>query len=185
VVPAAQMREVVRRDGFLPIEDHGLIGDGSTCALVGRDGGIAWLCIPEFDSPPFLAGILDAENGGVFEMAPVSIRSATQRYMEDSCVLVTSLASDRGMLQITDCLTLRCGPDLVEPVPAGRSELLRHVQAVGGDVRLRIRLVPKAGSASTSSQAAGASSGRAAWFRRSICGLRWHCLRTGKGSLRN
>jgi alpha,alpha-trehalase len=65
--------------------------------------------------------------------------------MEDSCVLVTSLASDRGVLQITDCLTLRSGADLVEPVPAGRSELLRHVEAVGGDVHLRVRLLPKAG----------------------------------------
>lgn len=145
VFPAAHMRAVVRRDGYLPIEDHGLIGDGSTCALVGRDGAISWLCIPEFDSPPFLAGILDLENGGCFEIAPLSIHSAAQRYMEDSCVLVTTLASDRGTLQITDCLTLRSGADLVEPVPAGRSELLRHVQAVGGDVRLRIRLEPKTG----------------------------------------
>ncbi|MDP9983705.1 GH15 family glucan-1,4-alpha-glucosidase [Pseudarthrobacter oxydans] len=145
VFPAAHMRAVVRRDGYLPIEDHGLIGDGSTCALVGRDGAISWLCIPEFDSPPFLAGILDLENGGCFEIAPVSIHSAAQRYMEDSCVLVTTLASDRGTLQITDCLSLRSGADLVEPVPAGRSELLRHVQAVGGDVRLRIRLEPKTG----------------------------------------
>lgn len=143
--PAAHMRSIVRRDGYLPIEDHGLIGDGSTCALVGRDGGISWLCIPEFDSPPFLAGILDAENGGLFEIAPVSLQSSAQRYMEDSCVLVTTLASDRGLLQITDCLTLRSGAELVEPVPAGRSELLRFVQAVGGDVRLRIRLVPRAG----------------------------------------
>ena len=92
--PAAHMRAVVRRDGYLPIEDHGLIGDGSTCALVGRDGAISWLCIPEFDSPPFLAGILDLENGGCFEIAPVSIHSAAQRYMEDSCVVVTTLASD-------------------------------------------------------------------------------------------
>jgi GH15 family glucan-1,4-alpha-glucosidase len=112
---------------------------------VGRDGGISWLCLPEFDSPPFLAGILDAEYGGLFEMAPVQVRASSQRYMEDSCVLVTSLVSDRGMLQITDCLTLRSGADLAEPVPAGRSELLRHAQAVGGDVRLRISLIPKAG----------------------------------------
>ena len=66
VFPAGHMRAVTRRDGYLPIEDHGLIGDGSTCALVGRDGGISWLCIPEFDSPPFLAGILDVDHGGLF-----------------------------------------------------------------------------------------------------------------------
>jgi len=60
-------------------------------------------------------------------------------------VLVTSLVSDRGMLQVTDALTLRSGADLSEPVSAGRSELLRQARAVGGDVPLRVRLIPKAG----------------------------------------
>lgn len=73
MITAAQARPVVSRDGYLPIEDHGLIGDGSTCALVGRDGAITWLCLPEFDSPPFLAGILDAEYGGRFEIAPIKL----------------------------------------------------------------------------------------------------------------
>lgn len=27
---------------YLHIEDHGLIGDGSTAALVGRNGAISW-----------------------------------------------------------------------------------------------------------------------------------------------
>ncbi|HEY8702300.1 MAG TPA: glycoside hydrolase family 15 protein [Arthrobacter sp.] len=143
---AASPRPVERLDGYLPIEDHGLIGDGSTCALVGRDGGISWLCLPEFDSPPFLAGLLDNEAGGRFDITPVPLRSSTQRYTEDSCVLVTSLVSDRGMLQVTDCLTLRSGANLAEPVPAGRCELLRHAQAVGGDVRVRVSLAPKIGT---------------------------------------
>ncbi len=47
----------------LPLEDHGLIGDGATCATVARDGSAAWLRLPE-DSAPFLAGLLDAERGG-------------------------------------------------------------------------------------------------------------------------
>jgi hypothetical protein len=39
-------------NGYLPIVDHGLIGDGTTSALVARDGAVVWLCLFRFDSAP-------------------------------------------------------------------------------------------------------------------------------------
>ena len=56
-------RPVRRRDGYLALEDMGLIGDGTTAALVGLDGSIDWLCLPRFDSEPLFCGLLDAIAG--------------------------------------------------------------------------------------------------------------------------
>ena len=36
--PEPSFRPVLRRDGYLALEDMGLIGDGTTSALVGLDG---------------------------------------------------------------------------------------------------------------------------------------------------
>ncbi|HEX2074425.1 MAG TPA: glycoside hydrolase family 15 protein [Geodermatophilus sp.] len=136
-------RPLSRADGYLPIEDHGLIGDGATCALVASDGSIPWLCLPEFDGPALLAGLLDVERGGSFVVAPVGVRAGGQRYLEDTGVLVTDLQGTGGALEVTDCLTLRSGADLGELVPAGRSELLRLARAVSGPVDVAVRLRPK------------------------------------------
>jgi GH15 family glucan-1,4-alpha-glucosidase len=136
---------VTRIDGFLPIEDHGLIGDGITCALVGRDGSIPWLCLPAFDSRPFLAGILDVDRGGSFDVTVRGLRVAGQRYLPDTGILVTDLQGPEGRLEVTDCLTLRSGADLAEPVPPGRGELLRLARAVGGTVDVDVRLAPMDG----------------------------------------
>ena len=58
------------RARYLPIAEHGLIGDLHTAALVGSDGTIDWYCCPRFDSPSVFASILDADRGGLFRIAP-------------------------------------------------------------------------------------------------------------------
>jgi GH15 family glucan-1,4-alpha-glucosidase len=55
-------REGIRRAPgahYLPIADHGLIGDLHTVALVGTDGTIDWYCCPRFDSPSVFAACVD------------------------------------------------------------------------------------------------------------------------------
>src|SRR6266581_3023323 len=53
---------------YLPIEDHGIIGDLHTVALVGKNGTIDWCCIPAFDAPSIFGALLDAEKGGFFTL---------------------------------------------------------------------------------------------------------------------
>jgi hypothetical protein len=135
-----------RLDGYLPIEDHGLIGDGTTAALVGRDGAITWLCVPRFDSEPLFCALLDGARGGAFEVAPEGLEASRQRYEPDSGVLVTELRAGGALVRLTDALTLRAGAALDEDVAAGRGELLRIVEVVEGAVRLRIAIEPRGGA---------------------------------------
>jgi len=65
---------------YLPIEDHGLIGDLHTAALVGMDGSIDWLCLPRFDSPSVFASVLDDKKGGFFRLAPTAGPAACRQF---------------------------------------------------------------------------------------------------------
>ncbi len=141
-----EFQPVERIDGYLPIEDHALIGDCVSSALVARDGSIPWMCVPRFDSPPLFAQILDTERGGHFTITLEGLTEARQYYVRDTGVLVTELRSPEGLVRITDVITLRSGVDLNEDAPPGRRELLRQVEVVQGPVRLRVSLAPRGGA---------------------------------------
>lgn len=51
-------------DEYPLIENHGLIGDLQTAALVTTDGTIDWFCCPRFDSPSVFGALLDKDKGG-------------------------------------------------------------------------------------------------------------------------
>ena len=136
---------VRRVEGYLPLEDYGLIGDGAAAALVGRDGTIAWLCLPRFDDPPVFAGLLDHVRGGAFTVAPDEPFEARQTYRPDTAVLDTELRCASGTVRITDAMTLRAGADLSDDVAAGRGELVRSALVLEGRVRLRYAIEPRGG----------------------------------------
>lgn len=143
---ATALSPIHYQDGYPALEDLGLIGDGTTAALVARDGAVVWLCAPRFDSEPLFCSLLDTRRGGSFRITPEDVVEARQRYEPDSGVLVTELRGPTGLVRITDCLTLRSGADLTEDTPAGRGELLRSVVVLDGTVALRVTVDPRGGA---------------------------------------
>src|SRR4029077_4810352 len=87
----------------LPIEDHGIIGNLHTVALVGNEGTIDWFCPERFDAPSMFGSILDSGSGGRFSLQPVGESFATkQLYLPGTAVLVTRFFTEGGVGEITD-----------------------------------------------------------------------------------
>ena len=88
---------------YQPIENHGMIGDMHTVALVATDGSIDWLCVPRFDSPSVFAAILDDGKGGRFKIAPVGDDvTCKQFYWPETNVLITRFLGPDGAAELAD-----------------------------------------------------------------------------------
>jgi GH15 family glucan-1,4-alpha-glucosidase len=127
------------RSGYLPVSEHGLIGDLHTVALVGTDGTIDWHCAPSFDAPSIFGSLLDAEQGGSFELAAAVQAKTRQFYLPDTNVLITRFSARDGVAEVQDLMPVGAVP---EPQ---RHRLIRRVLCVRGSMPFRARIAPRFG----------------------------------------
>ncbi|MEV0962891.1 MULTISPECIES: glycoside hydrolase family 15 protein [unclassified Streptomyces] len=125
---------------YLPISEHGLIGDLRSAALVGTNGTIDWYCCGRFDAPSVFASILDAEKGGCFELAPDVPARTKQFYFPDTNVLITRFFAEDGVGEIQDFM-----PITDDSREADRHRLIRRVVCVRGSLPFRALVAPRFG----------------------------------------
>src|SRR6187549_1912054 len=124
---------------YLPIAEHGIMGDLHTVALAGTNGNIDWYCCPTFDSPSVFASILDKDKGGYYRIAPV-VEGWTpkQLYFPDTNVLITRFLTPDGVGEIQGFMPIAESKEDIH-----RHRLVRRVEGVRGQMRFRVEMQPR------------------------------------------
>jgi GH15 family glucan-1,4-alpha-glucosidase len=118
------------------IEDHAMIGDLRTAALVTTGGSIDWLCLPAFDSDACFAALVGTVNNGRWKIAPtVPITEVRRRYRKDTLILETDFVTKNGTVRLVDFMPPRHGRDY--------SLVCRSVRCIDGNVPMRSEISPR------------------------------------------
>ncbi|TNM66865.1 glycoside hydrolase family 15 protein [Streptomyces sp. NP160] len=115
------------RDRYLPVEEHGIIGDLRTTALVGTDGTVDWYCPARFDAPSLFASLLDADRGGSFRLSARTASRPKQLYLPDTNILLTRFLGKDAVGEVIDFMV----PE-TSSVASPRDLLVRRARAVRG-----------------------------------------------------
>lgn len=120
--------------GLVPIEQHSMLSDQRTAAIVTPDARVTWLCAPRLDDPALFAELLGGPTAGYFSVGPVSgATPSLQRYSGNTMILESIWPE----LTVTDYLDVSDGrPTFL----AGRTDLIRHLSGSGS---ARIEFAPR------------------------------------------
>jgi GH15 family glucan-1,4-alpha-glucosidase len=122
----------------LTIEEHGVIGNLRTVALVATNGSIDWCCLPNFDSPSVFGALLDDARGGHFQISPTVAGLRTrQTYLPDTNILITRFLHPDGVGEIVDFMPVHRGTSPDRP-----HRIVRRVCVVRGALPFRLDCRP-------------------------------------------
>ncbi|MEU2284934.1 glycoside hydrolase family 15 protein [Streptomyces sp. NPDC013178] len=125
-------------DKYPLIENHGLIGDLQTAALVTTDGTVDWFCCPRFDSPSVFGALLDKDEGGHCTVRPAHETYATkQLYFPDTAILVTRFMTEVGAGEVVDFMPV------TGTTATPRHRLVRMVRCVRGSMTFEVAIAPR------------------------------------------
>ncbi|MBW4043670.1 MAG: glycoside hydrolase family 15 protein [Acidobacteria bacterium] len=122
------------------IENHGVIGNMRSIALVSIEGSIDFFCYPEFDSPTVFASLIDGEEGGSFRIdAELPDLRTKQLYLPDTNILLTRFLSNGGVAELTDFMPVSHESDS----HSGVHQIIRMVRVIRGEISFRLRCAPR------------------------------------------
>jgi GH15 family glucan-1,4-alpha-glucosidase len=123
------------------LEHLGLIGNCQFSALVDCNGEVVWCCLPQFDSEPVFASLLDTQAGGKFSIGPVEGERGEQSYIKNTNVLETRFKTSSGSFRVLDFAPRFPMHDrMFRP-----TQLYRMVEPLEGSPRIRVTCDPRLG----------------------------------------
>lgn len=124
--------------------NYGIVGNGTSAALIHETGSLDWMCLPNFESPSVFARLLDTEIGGFWSFALEGNYRTVQHYIRKTNILLTHFTDGENSFDLIDFMprykkdngAYHCPPDLIR--------LLRPRR---GKPVVRIRYEPRPGYA--------------------------------------
>ncbi len=127
---------------YKKIDEYGIIGNLYSIALIGRDGSMDWLCLPDIDSPSVFGALLDHDKGGQFAVTPSYEWDSVAEYVKDTNILRTRFRTGGGELHLIDFMPiLFCGEGELDYQVT--QEIYRKIEVKQGKVDIDINYMPR------------------------------------------
>ena len=120
--------------------NYGIIGNCKSSALINEDSSIEWCCLPQFDSPSVFGKILDQKKGGSFQILCDKSYSITQKYLDNTCILMTKFDNGSDAFELLDYMPRFQKENGVYYAPP---EICRILKLVKGNPKLKVLYDPR------------------------------------------